>query len=204
MNFILNYSFRYEEEFLENLKNIRDSEYNTLNISYNYESDSSNIINNINIIVNELSKFRNIRISLDLSNLKMEYIPENIFKLVYLRRLDLSSNMLKTISPNINKLVNLKFLIIEDNLISTFPKVICELKNLIYINIVNMDGNYGKNLKIPLEISKLEKLETVIGYYKNKNKYPIYDLQKLQSFNMLSFNNVIMKRLVSRLFFIMH
>lgn len=75
--------------------------------------------------------------NLDISNMNIDYLPNEVFQLKHLISLNLSSNNLKELSSLIENLVNLKDLNLENNQIDELPKEILNLKNLTNLNLKN-------------------------------------------------------------------
>lgn len=75
--------------------------------------------------------------SLDLSNMNIEYLPNELFNLKNLINLNLSNNHIKEIDKQIENLVNLKDLNLENNDIENLPQQILNLSNLSNLNLRN-------------------------------------------------------------------
>jgi len=91
---------------------------------------------------------------LDLSLMKLESLPNNIFDgFNNLRKLNLLSNNLTSLPKEIGYLTNLEVLNLENNNLTSLPKEIGYLKNL---EVLNLDGN--KLTALPKEIGDLSNL----------------------------------------------
>jgi Leucine-rich repeat (LRR) protein len=114
------------ETFLEDLKNVENDENNLLKI----QLDDFNNSYNIDDVVYKLLKYDKIKILLHIINLKLEKMPECIFKLKNIKELHLYANYIKTVSPSIYELKNLVDLNLGYNSFESFPESICELRQL--------------------------------------------------------------------------
>jgi len=82
----------------------------------------------------QLTKKTNI---LHLSNLNLDFIFPEVFKLVNLIRLDLSFNSLVQVSPLIGNLINLRTLWLNDNPLRELPIELCNCKKLAELDLKN-------------------------------------------------------------------
>jgi hypothetical protein len=121
--------FESRETFLKKLKNVEDIEKNLLFIWNN----GIGIID-INFIINELLKYKKIRLGLQFIDSNLTIIPKTIHSLENLMFLNLSGNNIDYIPINICKLKKLHTLFIH---CKKNPYVICDLQNLecIYTDI---------------------------------------------------------------------
>jgi len=104
---------------------------------------------------------------LDLSLMKLESLPNNIFDgFNNLRKLNLLSNNLTSLPKEIGYLKNLEVLNLDGNKLTALPKEIGDLSNLINLNLG--DNNFTSLSK---EIGNLSNLER-LSLYGNKIEMP--------------------------------
>lgn len=98
-------------------------------------------------------------ISLDLSKLKLDSVPEALGKFKNLRYLDLGKNKLTDLPAFFSDFQQLEVLILEKNRIEIFPLVICQLKALKHLN-------FNRNLiaRVPECIEYASALEYIDFY----------------------------------------
>ena len=87
----------------------------------------------------DIDKWEDIELikEIDCSNQQLTSIPEDICKLVNLKRLYCQNNQLTSLPENIGNLSKLKFLDCSNNKINSFPDSIINLENLEYIDYEN-------------------------------------------------------------------
>ncbi|NQX38417.1 Leucine rich repeat-containing protein [Pedobacter steynii] len=92
--------------------------------------------------------------ALNLSKLKLEKLPPQLFDIENIRDLFLSSNYLKDLPEEIAKLHSLRILNIQNNQFSTFPEVLLKMDKLTILNLSknNID-------EIPDDIARLSELK---------------------------------------------
>ena len=98
---------------------------------------------------------------LDLSEKRIEILPDSITTLTNLKSLDLRSNSLSAIPDSITRLTNLQSLDLRNNSLSAIPDSITTLTNL---QILNLSANSLS--AIPNSITRLQKL-TRLNLYGN-------------------------------------
>lgn len=124
-------NFESRETFLNFLKNVEDIEKNYLFIC-TYLVDN----NDVNFIIDELLKFKKIRLYLDFCHSNITIIPKTVYSLKNLVFLNLSHNYINNISISICKLQKLRTIFINDNNFFNYPYIICDLQNLSNIYVV--------------------------------------------------------------------
>ena len=110
-------------------------------------------LNNMGIyILKDLGKFPNAT-HLDLSQNRLELLPEDIDNLTNLKELNVYDNKLKAIPQTVGKLDNLEILRIPGNQIKELPEFLAKMKNLKKIY-----ATQNKDLKVPaiLILSNIE------------------------------------------------
>lgn len=116
--------------FIKNyFEHIKDDEKNTLSVLIS-QTPRKEIDLDINFCVEQLLKFNKIKLKLYLSNLLLENLPENLFKLTNLDTLHIDGNRLKFLSPNIGNLTNLQELKMSGNFKEPMIDEILKLKKL--------------------------------------------------------------------------
>ena len=143
---------------------------------------SDNKINKISPEIGKLTKLR----GLNLGNNELTEIPSEIGNLTNLEELFLNKNKLTSLPPEIGKLSKLELLILNDNEFTELPPEVTNLTNLeeLYLKtnnlktlptgmdkLVNLKELYVNNNPqletLPVELTKLPKLKTVISIGNN-------------------------------------
>ncbi len=91
---------------------------------------------------------------LDLSNLNLENIPTEIFRIKGIKKLNLSTNNIMVIEDRIQELTELEYLNLSNNQIEYLPNEINELKALVSLHL---DSN--TLFELPDELCELENLQ---------------------------------------------
>ena len=144
--------------------------------------------------------------ALDLSHLRLDGLPNELWELEQLEYLNLMENKIKTLPKEIANLKKLKRLIISDNKLTSLPSSIGELTNLNYLelfnnNIINLPNEIGKlkNLKLlnlshnkleelPEEITNLKSLATLY-LDSNQLKYLPKSINRLKHLELLGLDH---------------
>lgn len=118
--------------------------------------------------------------SLDLSNLGMDTVPQEVYKLTKLRKLDLSGNNLDALQSDIRNLAGLQTLYLNGN---RFVRVPGELYELSDLNTLHLHDNFIES--ISHEIGRLSSL-TTLSLYNNKLKEIPAELGNLRNLLILT------------------
>jgi len=149
------------------------------------------------------------RMTLDLSNWRIERLPEEIGNFPQLRQLRLRGNLLSELPDELDQLENLEELSLIDNRFKEFPRVILKLRNLKILHLSNnqiteipndidklinlTQLNFGHNFisTIPVEIANLTNLVSLVLSFNKITEIPIelHKLIKLRDFN-ITFNPI--------------
>lgn len=134
--------------------------------------------------IQETKKHRSTK--LDLSGLKLRFVPKEIAQLKTLRSLKLGYNQLRTLPVEIGQLTNLISLDLRSNQLSSLPTEIGQLKNL---TLLDLSSNRLTNL--PTEIGQLRKLQGLLLALNKLESLPIgiVHLRHLK----ITFNNTFSK-----------
>ena len=106
-------------------------------------------------------------VSLCVSNEQLTELPQNIFKLVTLKKLRCYNNKLTKIPKEIGQLTSLQFFFCSNNKLTELPE---EIGNIASLQILLCSNN--KLTKIPREIEKLTSLHTFICLNNNISTLP--------------------------------
>jgi internalin A len=118
--------------------------------------------------------------SLDLSNLGMDTVPQEVYKLTKLRKLDLSGNKLESLQSDIRNLAGLQTLYLNGN---SFVRVPVELYELSDLKTLHLHDNFIQS--ISRDIGKLSSL-TTLSLYNNKLKEIPAELGNLRNLLILT------------------
>jgi Leucine-rich repeat (LRR) protein len=117
---------------------------------------------------------------LDLSGYKLEELPSEIGKLIWLEKLNLESARVRSLPKEIRQLQNLKELILLDNDLADLPREIGDLSSLEYLNL-----SFNQRLRdIPLELEKLGNLNQLDFDGNNFGYFP-FSFTKLNNLSAL-------------------
>lgn len=121
---------------------------------------------------------------LDLSNLNLSVLPDELFDIIWLKKLIISKNYIHEISFKIKNLIHLSELDISNNILRSFPDGVLQLKNLSKLDISN---NQIDN--IPENIGKINNINLKeVNFSKNKIKQIPESIQSLSMVSKLNFS----------------
>lgn len=153
------------------------------------DKNETNINLNEDLPQNKITKLKDIKnpdlvFDLDLSGQKLDSFPDEIFNLIYLKKLNLADNQISFLPPEINRLTNLEEFNMENNQLSgTLPAEIGAWKKL---KVLDVSGN---NLTgIPAEIGNLAGLAT-LDYNNNKLTSLPQEIENLTGLRYLFLSN---------------
>jgi Leucine-rich repeat (LRR) protein len=121
---------------------------------------------------------------LDLTNKKINYLPDSINKFTNLEILIISKNNIEVLPNVIGNLSKLKILNVSDNPIKGLPVEITKLSHLKEIDLSNDENlNYTDAF---IKLSNLKKLRTLTISFTQSILYSIDTLQQIQKLNIIN------------------
>ncbi|MFX1498138.1 MAG: hypothetical protein ACFFBH_11470 [Promethearchaeota archaeon] len=162
-----------EAEFFINLYLVLPSE--KININGNYTYEFHNIFHTPRHRSHFIGTKENQVVSLNLTNLKLNIIPESIWRLKSLKYLTMNYSNLKNLPKNIRYLKKLKYLSLIGNKLKNLPPSLLYLKKLRYLNLKQNSLNF-----LPEGIGQLVNLKNLNLLYNDIQELPdsIYELAK--------------------------